>query len=930
MNPLRLLILAFVAILLSCDTITTHQTAFPKQTELIDAAYSGGKLEEPTNEAPRCNEKTEFHCKLENRCIPAEWRCDFTEQCLDGQDELGCAPEWCGLDHGLCYWLNDWPNGNLTATTNFNVWRRYHFVQDYKLECRQEKSTNKNPLAQLLNDLRLQLNKYAKLIFVPLFLDTKRVKRELARITAPAIGQTNSMCQLRFKYTLRANQMRANSSNARSFDFKTSLRLKVSDKKNSNRNAKILWSRSIEDESYSEPDGAGSHWMIGVAELGHLRYAKLSFEAESQAIERRQQQQSPQPLRYPTIGGQRLPRTSNGLDAGDSAHDHLYAIVALSWWKFHDCNWPQGARGRTNGGGGGQADGAPPVDNNLSDFDDWPVPMDSQDENGASGKNGCPVNDFQCSNGICLPQERLCNFVDDCMSSYGERVSNLTPAHDNNAEDETRDLCNPILGMEHFDNDFNLKTGPNGPLEVNKFWSWDYGNWPKDKMKIRNNEKQLVYLPIQDHTRKTSKGRFLSVEIPIEFGKNSSNENNTINSIDNGDTHRKILWTSIDSPWLEKLPPENADCRVKFFFNLVSSTSSFNNWPFKVSLIVEHLTIDKIDNANQTFKLVKKIDSFLHSHTINVKQLVSDGQQGRSIEYPGVDFWREANVKLVGLNEGDIFTARLIIRAEFDKFDHSKEQKQDQLRVTINIDDMSTHFGCGSLDQHKLARVKMSQMLLSNKDIQIFDPLHNSRNKQPPPNQNYPQTPAPLFGVQQHKRHSNQQFNPDNPATNSAQIDPQKLIISVFGAVCVIIGLIAIIVFVLVPYVERVMMNYQEHIQLGMTAEVSDLPIDPDRPPPPIDDLTSFSDEMRADLVSREQQLRQQMLKSFKSQRLATSNSSQQQTILDSELHHHTLEFIHSRMTSNSNSSLASINYNNSNRANIHSVATDTKTTSEL
>ena len=41
-----------------------------------------------TDEEKQCPNATKFSCGT--RCIPLAWRCDGTEDCHDGRDELDC------------------------------------------------------------------------------------------------------------------------------------------------------------------------------------------------------------------------------------------------------------------------------------------------------------------------------------------------------------------------------------------------------------------------------------------------------------------------------------------------------------------------------------------------------------------------------------------------------------------------------------------------------------------------------------------------------------------------------------------------------------------------------------------------------------------------------------------------------------------------
>ncbi|KAK2108849.1 hypothetical protein P7K49_014014 [Saguinus oedipus] len=43
-----------------------------------------------------------FRCR-NGHCIPKDWRCDGTKDCLDDSDEIGCAPVTCQQGYFKCH-----------------------------------------------------------------------------------------------------------------------------------------------------------------------------------------------------------------------------------------------------------------------------------------------------------------------------------------------------------------------------------------------------------------------------------------------------------------------------------------------------------------------------------------------------------------------------------------------------------------------------------------------------------------------------------------------------------------------------------------------------------------------------------------------------------------------------------------------------------
>ena len=65
--------------------LTLNLLAVPSLATCFELIISMGIIDKEV----QCANATKFSCGT--RCIPLAWRCDGTEDCNDGRDEVGCA-----------------------------------------------------------------------------------------------------------------------------------------------------------------------------------------------------------------------------------------------------------------------------------------------------------------------------------------------------------------------------------------------------------------------------------------------------------------------------------------------------------------------------------------------------------------------------------------------------------------------------------------------------------------------------------------------------------------------------------------------------------------------------------------------------------------------------------------------------------------------
>lgn len=814
----------------------------------------------PTNEVDNkedgqqqqhCNDETEFSCQSDNnRCIPIEWRCDFTEQCSDGEDELGCLPEWCNFDHALCNWRS--PH---TAAKNVagDFWRKYADASgSIAFRGTKRSALKKKPLTSeerdkpgllqaQLGELREKLDRNTKFIFVPMTIEANRrdlalsddsskvnSQTKAAHLRAPLVSQTNSMCQLRFKYAMWIGVSGGAQDDARRLKNKLTLSLLARHRargapetaaQSDGGSTSIVWSRTIE---HMTSPTAAAEWSIQVVELGHLEEIELEFEAKFTSL--------PYNWRAAEQSRSKTGEVNDSLIALLASDEHsqqrqpplqsgtLSSLVALNWLQFQACAWPLGGYqdllinhyqldppnefGYTT----------PPRFQN-----DAPAADDDDDDNNDARVASCGAHQFQCSNDICLDEAKLCNFVDDCMyeDAFGAGIKGLDGAL-LGAEDELEILCKPVPGRVSFEiQDLGVRglPMPGVPLR-STFWTLNSIGWPPDKIRVRNNLNQASHLPAQDHTLRSARGHYLSLEIP-QLAVAQSRQQQIVSGIagSGGYTMRAAKepdkkndqWIYLSSPWLKKLDTSSGsgDCRVKFFYNLVTDPTPTANdspedyLPFRIYLVVEHFVLERdAEKANQIAGISRRMDSFIFSQLLNSDNLIL-ADRGNSIEYPGLDFWREVNYKLVDLKVGDIFYIRVAVIVEFNETTNSSRSRAGQARrATLNIDDLSTHFGCSLLNDQRMLNFTVGQYL--DESLHLNNYLKSNRL-------------SPIYEYMPGKR---RQIN----LTQSIQFEPHKLIIYVMGALFSVFGVILLIVYVVVPYVERFAMSYHDRL----AARISD------------------------------------------------------------------------------------------------------------
>lgn len=915
---------------LPVDTEINSKTSVAKSSEFVLETITS--ISQNNNGTRECKKDNKFYCQSENKFIPIELRCDFTEHCLAGEDEYNCSPEFCKFEHHLCNWKNDFtvsPNqtkpGQLGQNSPLVAWRKYHnnyhehLTTEKQINFKSNLSTNNiensfgmksvnNLLEQKLSLLRSSTNSSSKFIFIPLISsqDNKNsgnvIRSSLLR--SPFISHTNSNCLLIIKYALWSQLVE--STWKESFKTRLTLRLKLyqnppahqrvplsgsSKAESKSDKARVVWSKSIESSSSwsSSRSTLGSNeieWLVDVVELGHLTGIELGFDAKLTLIpisdktkrgkgkgkenddveqDRNQVKLEEQDSLAP-VDEMIAERYTFGLEEEGNRKQATHAsIVALNWFKFQNCAWPQGKREespyinladqiqvqqerfgqfqeQTETLAGGRLEKTSSssstksgqelsqIESNLDrgrhgKEDESKVNVDVQvdDDNGVRQLINCRTNEFHCSNELCLERHKLCNFVDDCMkdsqSSSGQWKS----------EDESEDLCKNVPGMEDFElsveetrvstttptatpttttaTTATTTTTIKTPIwqrstKGRKFWQLT-SNWPKDKARVQNSRvlSSTLHFPRADHTLKSVKGHYLSFEVPQILTRRSTQAN--ITSSGSSLENKNVFWAYLRSAWMRKLAEE---CHLKFFYNVKSDR--LNIWPnlqngqfFKIYLAIEHFTakrdtkIDSNQNREREREETRKLDAIIHSHLKDYENQPTFNSS--LIDYPGVDFWREVNHELAELAEGDQFYVRIAIIVEL-LADYTN------FKTTINIDDLSTHFGC--------ALVSGEDEDEDNKGTALFPVEHeNNRFKL----SDY--TAAARNASSRLLDYYNFVRRKRSNSTEAVKLEAHKLIICVVVVLTTIASLILIIVFIVVPWVERVAISYHDQLTAGLS-----------------------------------------------------------------------------------------------------------------
>lgn len=893
----------------------------------------------------KCQNDEEFHCTSENKCIPKEWVCDLNEQCLGSEDEFGCSPQFCTFENNLCNWKNEFKS--VHQGENLIAWRRYRNSIGHNSRAQIDFSKQTSSSTSYKNALTSQPNVnqiiQAKIdefnskatpntnfIFTPLIFSnnpptqensveqyagkSENRTRNLIRSSSfksPFISQTNSMCELRFKYALWSKLFNSVKENPLKIILTLEVKLyehfplnstsNLSDKstRHSADKVKVLWSKSIESSSIPVPPtmetsptpestfgGEEVEWLVGVVELGHLKQIEIGFDAKLTVIplddmnvrgnENKPQEKSKARGDRILPAGHQQHKEQGGdmimeMDSRQQTQQQQQlvlkrlphaSIVALNWFRFQGCAWPQGKHENSlylnladqmdsvhthvnpNFRDGPQLnEKSNPTNNTLankqleedktprreiSDHGDTNINLLDYDVGGHNDEqqlNSCRTSEFQCQNSICLEEHRLCNFVNDCM--------NESPTQ---SEDEHRDLCQNVPGMEDFESlslteDENSENYPveSGEVEItreeamtttratiaeettkrpfisrklSKFWILT-SNWPTDKIRVQNSKlSSKLHLPRRDHTLKSAKGHYLSLEVPRHINAFSAPTNN-IRYSRNGENSLNVYWTYLSSVWMRRLDPERGECRIKFFYNIVSDrpnigTALQRGQTFKIYLAVEHIVAKEAnETGEEKFEGTRKIDKLMYSHLKDYEDSNLIGR-GSLIEYPGVEFWREVNYELVGLEKGDLFYVRIAIIVETLGGDGSKWH-----RTTINLDDLSTHFGCGlAAEEEKEEEKELKNFLSQTKRTFRLTDYTGAQNKS--------SKILEYYNLVRRKRTS----------TGAVEFEPHKLIIGVIVVLSSIAGLILIIVYIVVPHVERIVINYHDQLTIGQSTEI--------------------------------------------------------------------------------------------------------------
>lgn len=643
----------------------------------------------------QCKLETHFRCPSNGRCIPIEWLCDFTHQCPFGEDESGCVGQICHFDTDLCNWSNEFELIMVNHTVQ-NHWRQIHPAS---LRVNQSRSS----MMRSLN---------SSLISVPLSTDETEGNISTA-LRSTHIGQTGSMCQIRFRYLGWSNEGGKHNVRVR---FNVVLRDPIKES--------IIWERLIEPP---ELRFRGANWSVGVIELGHKRNFTIEFRA-----------------------------TLHEARSRDLNRPHITASMAIQWIEFHECNWPLGPFSASD-----NLDASDPEYQNSLDYDAINLPFN------------CTSDKFICPNGICLDRRKMCNWVDDCCDQDVSGCSKGT--------DESISTCQSVPGMENFENiEFDQRSSSIPSDITNKYahedinsspdFFWIRGSyWPDKLVGIREGPTTNAdHFPRLDHTRQTNHGQYLSLELPLEGDLKRKSETSELESA--------VYWLYLDSPWLVKRGGTN-QCRVKLFYNLVSNEPEDGTSIHQVFMTVEHFVLKPRSNSTP----IRVIDGIFYVDDSNklVRERLDGTKTQTRIEYPGIDFWREVNLELIDLNEGEPFFIRILV-----VFDGDSEGKSHvRSRASFSLDDISSDSGCNldsDVDQESSKiREKFKRNLTSSSELLGLVRPHDSNGQ---------------------------------TVDEEDRGNVHKVISCVFGALFALLGFILLIVFILVPYVERFVTSQHEQI----------------------------------------------------------------------------------------------------------------------
>lgn len=694
------------------------------------------------------NNDNAFRCPNDGRCIPKDWLCDFTYQCLYGEDEFGCVPSSCQFEVDLCNWLNK-PALETSNQTSWNFWR-IHRGPSYGFK-------QPDSIHQLSESVGSSFA-YAPLRF------TKTIETYSARLSSPLIGQTSSTCQLRFRYFVSTNATPIGQG------YEMGLWFNVTQVERDSR--RTLWAKSFVAASESETE---IHPLIGLIELGHIRHSSLEFSAKL--------------------------TLSSGTNKEERELEKLGRLqvnsyVALDWLEFHECNWPLGSR----------------ESEELAEFD--MANLDTSDNNmTVSLAFTCPEDKFRCENGICLDKRKLCNWVDDCCQI--NKCDAVTEA-----DDESYSVCQSVPAMENFERstlapNSSMPDTPSDGLLSRKSVSrrenrasWTMGAyWPETMINIQNSLSEQfdvrtdnpMELPATDHSTGTKRGHYLSLELPASSASSTSGSGEV-------EVDQQLYWLYLDSPWLFRKSRESGECRVKFFYNFVSSefakAQQSQTWAAQIYIAIQHFVLE-LDPNRSSIQSRRTLDHVIHTEGNNkFATLFKAAKSKAHIEYPGVDFWREVNVNIEELNENELFFIRILIL-----FDNTVEDSMlIHSRASINFDDLATHFGCSLAYGLSANLTKLCQdfKLNTTNPLKSLESVASNRTAclgQGCPNQ----------GLKHNGEMTSSVERPDESPCDSPN-ETHKLITSVLLILLLLIGVITLLVFVVVPYIERFAINQQEQI----------------------------------------------------------------------------------------------------------------------
>lgn len=454
----------------------------------------------------------------------------------------------------------------------------------------------------------------------------------------------------------------------------------------------------------------------------------------------------------------------------------------------------------------------------------------------------------------------------------------------------------PVWGAKNHVDELGLEAGlkqspPSPPLslsETSRFWSLA-GNWPVDKISLQwapinyaptaaadgfPSRPEAAHLPRKDHTPSNKgRGHYLALEIPRRppsppsvvsqtAPSMAAAANRLIGNADDGQSKRNHQhWIYLESAWLTKKKKQprkqsingssgleaggvqatnddvgDDDCRVKFFYNFVSSAKKTSrlaqSLPFNLYLMVEHVVAPHpLDKQEATLKL-DWLGSLRPTPMNDELKVIDGGAQqqrlsgGGLIEWPGVDFWREANHRLLGLHDNDIFYIRITLLVEHDADHVADGANTDQsLSSSFSFDDLSTHLGCSSeplseTDLRKANRFRLDPREAPERLVEIV--------RQPIRVHADDSDTKKTFREEEASRHEPESSNVRHrnrrgrQTTTAVRSEPQRLILSVLVALSSMFGLIFMIVFIVVPRVERAVMNFHDQLLLSMNDDDDD------------------------------------------------------------------------------------------------------------